>query len=297
MILTIVFENYKGEEKSFDWEMVETRYARAWKDLMLNWKDQWKLGVPEFKDKWFISSTNEDFSNYIKQIKELVEIIDSLGEHYVGSADIHDDITREELNRIHEEFHKYVETCEKDSPNAKVRETEELCHRLNDLVHLTEIAEKNRHQIRPDKRIIATATPHMQVPYEEEDYEHFKCSMLAGWIYVGYATPGKNLFHCFCDDDMPVVEKELVRQSQGLSNEIHIELDGMDNVDPTYERGIKSNYYNWCKKNDVKKYGYDYTKPIYNPGRIPLAKPVGDIDDLVYFFGLRQGKIINLYFK
>ena len=70
MILTIVFENYKGEEQSFDWELVDTRYAKAWKDLMLDWKDQWKLGVPEFKDKWFISSTNEDFSNYIKEIKQ-----------------------------------------------------------------------------------------------------------------------------------------------------------------------------------------------------------------------------------
>jgi hypothetical protein len=297
MKLIITFKNFRGEIMDFSWELFDKRHSYAWVDLMKEWKTKWRDGIPEFKDKWFISSTNEDFLNYIKQIKIHVDRIDSIGQHYVGSENINEDITREELNRIHEEFHKYVETCEKDSPNRDIRETEELCHKLNDLVHLTEISEKNRHQIRPDKRIIATAVPHMQVDYDESDYDNFTCTMCRGWIYVGYATPGKNLFHCFCDDDMSVVEKGLVRQSQGLSNELHIELDGEENIVSEYEYGIKEKYYKWCVDNKIEDYGYNFRNSKYNPGRIPLAKPIGDIDDLVYFFGLKQGEIIDLNFE
>ena len=297
MEFIVTFRNHKNDEMRFKWELFDRRYTTAWSELMLDWKSKWKDGVPQFKDKWFISSTNEDFLNYIKEIKQHVERIDSIGQHYVGSEKINENITREELNRIHEEFHKYVETCEKNSDNPDIRETEELCHKLNDLVHLTEIAEKNRHLPNPDKRIIATATPHMHVDYNDTDYEHFTCTMCKGWIYVGYATPGKNLFHCFCDDDIPVVEKNLVRQSQGLSNELHIELDGLNDIDSMYESGVTKKYYEWCKENDVEKYGYEYTKPIYKPGRIPLAKPIDNVDDLVKFFESRQGKIIDINFE
>lgn len=298
MNLEILFENQEGVRKWFKWEMFDRRHSYAWADLMTKWKETWPEGVPTFKDggKWFLSATEEDFKSYIKEIKELVERIDSIGEHYVGSQDIHENITRTELNRIHEEFHKYVETCDKETSNPKIRETEALCHRLNDLVHLTEIAEVNRHKQRPDKRVIATATPHMQVDYDEQDYNHFETTMRKGYVYVGYATPGKNLYHCFCDNDVPVVEKKLVRQSQGLSNELHIEFDGATEIDQQFENQHKSAFYEWCEKNNVRDYGYDYTQPQYNPGRIPLAKPLDDMDDLILHLGLKPGKIVDIKF-
>lgn len=298
MILTIEFENSQQEKFSFDWELLDASYATRWAKLMLEWRDLWRDGVPEFKDKWFISSNEDDFCAYIEKIKLLVDKIDKIGEHHIGSANINLDITREELNRIHEEFHKYVElSSNKKRKSKKVKETEELCHQLNDLVHLTEIAEKNRHESNPDKRIIATAIPHMQVEYEDADYDAFTSTMCKGWIYIGYATPGKSLFHCFSDNDMAVVEHGMVRQSQGLSNEIHIELNGEDAIDPLIEEKTKTQYYTWCEENNIKNYGFDYTNPIYNPGRIPLAKPISNVDDLLKFFNSTQGKITNLYFK
>lgn len=299
MTLEILFENLENNEKWFKWEILDRRYAYAWVDLMVEWKKTWEGQSPTFKDggKWFLSATEEDFRSYINEIKILVDKIDDIGEHYVGSQDIHENITRFELNRIHEEFHRYVEMCDKETLNPKVRETESLCHRLNDLVHLTEIAEKNRHEKRPDKRVIATATPHMQVDYDVSDYEFFETTMRKGFIYLGYATPGKNLYHCYCDNDISVIENKMVRQSQGLSNELHIELDTPNTeIDTNYESWVMENYYKWCEDNNVKDYGYNYTDAIYNPGRIPLAKPIDSMDDLVFHLGLKPGKIKDLKF-
>lgn len=294
MILTIKFKNHKGEDTTFDWTLVDTRYAKEWKSLMLNWKSTWIDG-PKFKDKWFISASHDDFIRCVNLIKQLVDRIDSLGQHYVGSSKIDENITQEELNRIHEEFHKYVEKCEKNSLIPEIRETEELCHRLNDLVHLTEISEKNRKQENPEKRIIATALPHMQVDYDESDYDHYVSTKCAGWIYVGYATPGKSLYHCFSDNDTEVVKHQMVRQSQGISNEIHIELTGKQEIDLTEEARTRELYYKWCEVNDVVKYGYSFKLPIYRPGRLPLAKPNGDINTLIKFFDWKEGLIVDFH--
>lgn len=298
MILTIKFLNYKNEEILFKWKLVDKSYAVRWSNLMNSWKETWINGVPRFKDKWFISSSNQDFLDYIEKIKNLVDLIDSIGEHYVGSEHITENISRDELNRIHEEFHRYIEKVKSISDKTDtIQQTEELCHQLNDLVHLTEIAKKNQTEQQPDKRIIATSLPHMQVDYEEEDYDSYVSSMCEGWIYVGYATPGKSLFHCFSDNDVQVVKDQLVRQSQGLSNELHIELSGKDKVDLNFEKEIKDKFYSWCEEHQVVDYGYDFRNSIYNPGRIPLAFPIDDVSTLIKFFDSKQGSIVDILFE
>lgn len=295
MILEVSFKNNVGDIKDFQWELYNRRYVNAFIEVTKTWLESRPNNLPTYSEKWFISSTQEDFDELLTKIKTHVETIDSLGSVHIGSSQINSEITREELNRLHEEFHKYVERVDVDYNDPAVSKTAALCHKLNDLVHLTEIAWMNKDG-QGDCRVIATAEPHLHVPYEEEDYNYFSATPVAGELYAGYATPGKNLYHCYCDDDLPVIEKKLVRQSQGISPELHFEISGKESIDKHNELAVLQGYYEWCEVNKVKSYGYDYTKPEYRPGKLPLGKIINNLTEFKSFIGNKQGKIMNVKF-
>lgn len=297
MILEVDFKNHNQEQKTFSFLLHDRRYVYAWKDLNLEWISNRPTQKPEYSAKWFLSSTEQDFVDKLEEIKLHVEKIDELGVTTIGSDKINPNITREELNRLHEEFHKLVEIYPDRDPNSPEGITAQLCHRLNDLVHLTEIAWKNKDEANPDKRVIATAKEHMHVPYEVEDYEFFTTTPIRGALYMGYATPGKNLYHCYCDRDISVIQNKLVRQSQGISCEIHIEITGKESINKWDERYIQADFYEWCEENKVKEYGYDYKLPIYNPGKLEIGHMVEDVGLFEEFLNNKPADILNLRFK
>lgn len=296
MILEIDFVNHQGTPATFSWNLFDKRYTQAFKKVNENWIASRPTKLPEYVEKWFVASTEEDFIKILEEIKNKVIEIDKIGVINIGSTKITKDITREELNRLHEIFHQFIEDYSYVNRNSLAGKTAKLCHNLNDLVHLTEDAWSNKRKKQPETRIIATAVEHMHVPYEEEDYQYFEDTRIAGSLYIGYATPGKSLYHCHRDNDMSVIKKQLVRQSQGISCEIHIEITGKDSVDVKYENQIGKEFDDWCQTNKVKDHGYDYTLPIYRPGRIPLGRMIQTPIDFETFINNRPGNIKDLRF-
>lgn len=297
MILKLTFTNHKLENKTFTFQLHDRRYVRAFKEVNEKWINSRPTKLPEYNAKWFLATTQEDFEEKIFEIREHVETIDSLGIIEIGSSLIDENISRDELNRLHEEFHKYIEenpNPPRDSIEAKIAK---LCHRLNDLVHLTEGAWYSRYRENPELRVIATGLEHMHVPYEDEDYQFKENVLREGTLYIGYATPGKNLHHCVQDDDMSVIEQGLVRPSQGISCEIHFEITGQSVITDQTETQEIEKFDTWCEENNVLSYGYDYTLPIHRPGWMPLGSIVEDIEEFKLFIENKEAKISNIEFE
>jgi len=290
MILDIDFLNHRDVKKTFSFRLNNRRYTKAFREVNEKWINSRPSKLPEYNAKWFLITSEQDYIDKINQIKKHVDTIDSLGIIHIGSSNINLDITKKELNRLHEEFHRYIEDNPHppgDSDEAKVAR---LCHKLNDLVHLTEGAVGNRNRKNQATRLIATSLEHMHVPYEDEDYQYKEFVRKQGTLYVGYATPGKNLLHCYQDNDKSVIEKKLVRPSQGISCELHFEISGVTNNEEVQK------FDKWCEDNNVLDYGYDYRLPIHRPGWLPLGTIHNGIEAFESFIENKEAKIINLRF-
>lgn len=291
------FINYKQDRKTFSFNLYDRRYVRAFKEVNEKWINSRPSKLPEYSAKWFLAATDEDFLERVNEIKKHVETIDSLGVVHIGSDKINENITQEELNRLHEEFHKYIEIKPKPPADSVEAQVARLCHRLNDLVHLTDGALSSKGTSNPTTRVIATALEHMHVPYEEEDYQYKECVRREGTLYVGYATPGKNLHHCSQDNDISVVKQGLVRPSQGISCEIHFEITGeSDNPELTEINAIEK-FEIWCEAYNVIDYGYDYTLPIHKPGWLPLGTIIGGIEEFNSFINNKEAIIADFRFE
>lgn len=293
----IDFINYKQERKTFSFDLFDRRYVRVFKEVNEKWKNSRPSKLPEYNAKWFLPTSQEDFLERIYEIKKHVETIDSLGVVEIGSSKINENITREELNRLHEEFHKYIEIKPKPPADSAEAQVARLCHKLNDLVHLTDGALDNKSRNNPESRLIATALEHSHLPYEEEDYQFKEAVRRKGTLYVGYATPGKNLHHCFQDNDMSVVKQGLVRPSQGISCEIHFEISGQPNITEQTEINVIENFEIWCEANNVLSYGYDFTLPIHRPGWMPLGTITGGIEEFQSFINNKEAVIADFRFE
>lgn len=295
--LKIDFVNHWNEKTSAFWQMVPTPYADRWASLMLEWKKSWEGHRPTWDDKWFIALTQQDYEEILSEIQVTVTRVNDLGKYHLGDTQIDANISQQELNRLHEAFHAFIERPQKNFSDLKEKETEDLCHQLNHLIHLAEGAAYNRQAKNPSLTIIATPKKHMHMDYEEQDFFASQVTRLAGWIYVGYATPGKSLYQCYLDNDLSVVKNKMVRQSQGLSNELHIQLTGEKFLNQNYEHEVKHKFYEWCRKNLVDRMGINFYEPRYYPGRIPLAEPLEDPNRLIQFFRGKKGEITDLEFS
>lgn len=293
----IDFINYKQEHKTFSFNLYDRRYVRAFKEVNEKWISSRPSKLPEYNAKWFLAASEEDFLEKVKEIKKHVETIDSLGVVQIGSDKINENITHEELNRLHEEFHKYIEIKPAPPQDSVEAQVARLCHKLNDLVHLTDAALSNKDQDNPTSRVIATALEHMHVPYNEEDYQYKECVRKKGTLYIGYATPGKNLHHCYQDNDMSVVKQGLVRPSQGISCEIHFEITGESNTPEITEKNEITKFDAWCEANNVLRYGYDYKLPIHRPGWLPLGSIIGGIEEFNSFIDNKEATIADFKFE
>ena len=290
------FVNHKNQVMNFRWRILDRGYARRWLEVMKAWKASWPSAAPNWIEKWFVAATDEDFSALLDSLRKHVEKVDQLGAYTIGfNMETGKDVVAE-LNRLHRAFHQYIERTDLDLNNTKVIETINLCHRMNDLVHLCEAAYQNTLSPFQSFCIIGTGQPHMQVPYETEDFKFCTTSRVSGWLYLGYATPGKTLFQCFEDQDAEVVHHRLVRPSQGIANEFHFELQGQSDFDSGRDEEIRKKYYEWCDKIGAEKFGYNCRDEVNNPGRIPLAEPVDDISRLLHHIGGRIGYIKSLDF-
>lgn len=138
---------------------------------------------------------------------------------------------------------------------------------INNLVHLCEkyISERDlkkefhSYRLAPDLNKVLM----LDSDYEKMEPEEF------GKVYIDFGTVGKDLGHCFFTGDIELVKRKEIKQQAYIRPFLSFDWSeqGRDENGKLYPR-----YYEWCEKNRVRDYGYNYKEPKYNLGRVPLGE-------------------------
>jgi hypothetical protein len=218
---------------------------------------------------------SEGIENSIRNRYSINQLVDDINESgFIRIDDTlkldveSDDIQDEKLNQLHEIF--------EDAKNTGIKEIDYKLEKLNQLVHLCASGLDDRMSCYQVFRLNALEETqdgkyqfkgfyeHMQ----ESDYELMQPHQF-GTIQVDYGMIGKDLQACFNTNDVELVKSKKLAQQDKIRTWISTVFDDEE------DNRIKSEYYQWCESNNVKSYGYDYTHPKYNFGRVIL----GDLVD------------------
>lgn len=195
-------------------------------------------------------------------------------------------VTQAQLNHLHRLFHAYEEQSRLPlhacSPTLAdwMRRDPAACeqvrtdlNRLNLMIHHVEHAMK----VREDwtwQFFGFHMAPQQRQPLHEEDYAAMTVQVKFGDLLLCYGTAGKNLYTCFIDDDIEVVQRGEVRQqitvSTGVLAAFTTEAFYADSA--AYERTQYERYLAWCDRHEVQRYGHDPRAPSYRFGNIPLGE-------------------------
>lgn len=176
------------------------------------------------------------------------------------------DIEKYKLNCLHEYF--------EDNTNENIdQDIFELLEKINHYVHELESPSIDNRTFISIRKL--TSNRHFKYPsYQlaDQDYNTFEI-VRPGYLYLDYATVGKDLPNCFSTNDVELVSKKKV--SPQMYCKPNIQFYFSDEKINTSIDAIKSrqylNYYNWCKANNIEQF-YNYKLPIHNLGRAPLGK-------------------------
>ena len=130
------------------------------------------------------------------------------------------------LNKLHERFHWINEDMDAYPPGKKIllRSGSPLT-RLNIDIHILE------HQLAQENKRGAASTnccfylggetkwDRQTVPLTDEDYKQYNYKAQHGDMIPGYHTVGKNLMHCWVDNDIELIKAGMVRPQINLASE------------------------------------------------------------------------------
>lgn len=231
-----------GRKEELVFEIVNNELTRDWAHQVEYYFNK--------GEKYPLDLVNVYGENKKEVFLEMKSIAQEIGLEYNYTFE---NFTQESLNRLHEEFHFKEEQNNQDN--------KDLYHRLNILIHKIEGNDK-----------VCYWYTHKVLDYEQPikdnhwQYFDIKTKTLAidrPFLSLGYHTIGKDLRHCFLDNDIELVKKNGIRPIQRLHTQVfYRESDSLVNN--------KKNIRKWAKKNKIYHL-IDWSKPQYSKNqRFPL---------------------------
>jgi hypothetical protein len=222
-----------GDTKSIAFDVLDTPVSRAWIKVIkrkleqedVEPKDYSQHGTfPGFDDKHLLNS----------KILENVKIAQQMVPELQWPTDV-DDITRDGLNVLHEHFHEIEEKTFRGLLNNNLTEEQHCIKRafmdINHHIHeietillwesLPEEKKQNRRAYRVmnfgryDLDLREPVTPELREFWRSTYFPNQKPVQLI----LGYATIGKNMYHCTYDNDVQVVKDDMVRPQIDIGGE------------------------------------------------------------------------------
>lgn len=295
MIYHIVLADQNENTFELQYEVFTHRVAREWTRLCQLANEQ--KATPAGQSFNF-EVTQADLGQILDQMNRHVETIKSeaLIDMDIPPLDIKN-LSQSYLNQLHESFHRYEEEVE--SRNVYRRNTfkpttkDILCYKtqvlglytqthfalgkLNTLIHWVENAYKMIGGEHINQFFNFYLHPNQFSPLSQEDYELCRISFNFGDLMLGYGTTGKNLYHCYIDDDREVVREQLIRPQRTISTEV-LALFPLRDASDNFEEEQNERFRAWCEEAQVSQYGYNISSPEHRIGHIPLGKLITPLD-------------------
>lgn len=185
---------------------VDTMYAKIWLE---QWnKTRWDENVRRIDYNVYETITDEQLSECQHLMLDTLNEINSNYSQYQVPADLFIRIDKTDkqwdtLNRIHE---YYEDTSAANDP--KDHDLYVLLERVNFLVHRMEGAGIPReHAAR--LTVVRSVGSQQHYTLKDDDYEHFE-EIRPGYLYVDYATVGKDFYTCYLSDDVSIIRDKKV---------------------------------------------------------------------------------------
>lgn len=157
--------------------------------------------------------------------------------------------------------------------------TEELYlfEKINQLVHFLENIERSNKTNLQYLLVIRPANFTNRYKLQAEDYADFTV-INSGDLVCDYATVGKDLYACYCTDDINLIKNNEVKQQEYLTDFVALHFRNYVDRDVEFKK-----YHDWCEKNKIDQY-IDTTSPFYKPGRHILGHVDTDINNQEEFY-------------
>lgn len=264
MKFELLLENQSGEQRLLDWQLVDHALSAKWVDLMIAGRAD---NPNSIWDWWGVGYSQEHLDSIWSKIKQIVLHLNSIEQANIDER-LLSGITRDNLNELHKQFHLLAEHAT-DASNE--------VNQLNYLVHLAESCVQNVKFNSKEGSFTTRFNNYNSVPLTEEDYTLFdRYITLPGELTLGYSTIGKNLLHCYGDNDLRAVKEGLVRPKLTLTTEVRPLLGINKRAGSDIEasnRGNRAKFYKWCEDNGVGEY-YDYRSPMHSAGQCVIGHAV-----------------------
>ena len=290
----IDFGNNSGVKETLRYQIADTPVSRIWLDRV-----RWHLALPDchvFENQWMTTYPSlEKIQNLWRLMKRLVDEANS-GEFiqvdYIDMPPEFDpDIdSRPILNYLHFEFHRFEEMLAGKMVgydpliqlNVEIHKLEAMISRINDqktsLLSCGFFLHGNRmNSLTGGDYVVPISDPSL--------YQYWNYDDDFGDLVLGYHTVGKNIHHCWIDNDQDLIRRGFVRPQTTISNEVVLLFRGNDRYVGGCELTVKQ-IHQWIRDNDLEQH-VDLSRPEHNvAGRPFLGHIVGNYsrDDINNIF-------------
>jgi len=290
------------------YQICDNPISRIWLDRV-----RWHLALPDwhiFNNQWITTfPTLEKVSEMWRNMKKLVDEANSGQYIKIPYIDMPSEFdpnidSRPILNYLHYQFHKFEEELA-----GKTFDYDPL-QELNVEIHRFEVMFDRI--TNTDSSLLScgfflhgdkTKSPDggdYEVPIEDMDlYKYWNYNEMFGDLVLGYHTIGKNIHHCWIDNDIDLVKNGMVRHQKTISNEVVLVFRGVRSGDPRFAGGVHNvikQVHQWVKDNELEQY-IDMSLPYNNLVSRPLlGKIVGNYtrNDINEIFELGRVATVRL---
>ncbi|CAB4241659.1 hypothetical protein UFOVP71_197 [uncultured Caudovirales phage] len=293
----INFVNRSGDvndAKSLTWRIADTPVAHAWLETV-----RWHLALPD------CHVFENQMSTFIPTLEKTKAVWQNMRHHvdeansgkYVqldGKIEMPNelDLTIDNqplLNFLHYEFHRFEEAEEKK--RFGIAYTYDPLMILNTEIHKLEKMVKmfgtSGQDVNPNNILMNCSfflscdkqnlpQPGIStIPVEPEWQRYWNYAPDDGDLLLGYHTVGKNIMHCWCDNDVDLVKKNMLRPQREIGNEVLLMFRGRQAFTDEADRYVKR-IHEWVKNNNLESY-VDLTLPEHNVSGQPLLGKIEGI--------------------
>lgn len=246
------------EDQTLEFEIFDTPIAQAWIDVI---RPRLEMGhtTPLSPHGAFPKFDNISDTHY--KMKRTVRSLQDMGVRIEWPED-EQDITRELLNRLHEQFHMVEEEILKDPAREKdvtMFDLREQFRTVNYLIHnlesLLDNAVSLSHwvwQVDTDLQNRVALTDEMRREFRWQYFNNYHpCGLV-----LGYATIGKHLGHAFWDNDIEIIERNMLRPQLNIHTETIMvyedkqRFDSPQQADQAHQQHIQD-ITDWLQANNI----------------------------------------------
>jgi hypothetical protein len=258
MKLTVTLQNKQKENKILQWTLKDSVIATRWANLVKSTPRQNQNYHSDF-DWWMAGYTQEHFDKIVAQMTAICVRLNA-EKGFDIPVDWFQNLTRDSLNGLHLKFHELAENTPND-PDI---------NQLNYIVHNAESCLSNIKWNKKFSSLIFNLNVLASEPLLPKDYLQFdQYNIAPGSLILGYDTIGKNLFHCYVDNDIDLIQHSMVRPKLTLTSAVNCYISGMS------ESREPARYHKWCEDNDIlNNYGYDSRNPLHSGGCCVIGTPI-----------------------